>query len=473
MSDGRSVYMVAVGGVGMSALAGLFRKAGWKVTGSDRALYPPVSEYLRELSIPVSLPYRRENVPEGCDAYVVGNAVTAENPEAERIREIGGRVYSLPSALYEFFLKDRKRLVVTGTHGKTTTSAMAAFALRGLGLSPSYFIGGIPVDLGKSSDLGEGEFFVVEGDEYDSAYFDKRAKFFHYRPHVLAITSLEFDHADIYGSIDDIKEAFKRLVWEMPRDGTVIAVVDYPEVRSVVEGAPCRVITVSKGKDASARVERIRSGPGEVRGRLVFQENDFEIVLGIPGEHNLMNAAVASLVLFASGVPVPDSLSALSRFGGVKRRQTLLGRACGVTVVDDFAHHPTAVVETIRGVREFYSPSRLIAVFEPRSNTSRRNLFEREYARALGAADVAVVAPPHMAERIPENERFDPERVSRMMRAGGKEAFAFADRDEIPGFLSETAREGDLLLFMSNGDFGGIQGKTLQLLKEKEGRRYD
>ncbi|RMG60208.1 MAG: UDP-N-acetylmuramate:L-alanyl-gamma-D-glutamyl-meso-diaminopimelate ligase [Deltaproteobacteria bacterium] len=473
MAERKRVYMVAVGGVGMSALAGLFVQAGWEVAGSDGALYPPVSDYLRDLGIRVSTPYDGESVPRGWDLYVVGNAVTRDNPEAVRLREMGVSAESLPSALYSCFLKGKRRVVVAGTHGKTTTASMAAFALRESGRDPSHFVGGIAEDLGGPSRLGSGEFFVVEGDEYDSAYFDKRPKFFHYRPHHLLITSVEFDHADIYRDVGEVESAFRELVRHMPQEGTVVACVDFPLVREVVSGAPCRVVTISRRGDSDAVLVGCETGRGFVKGSFLYGGREWEVSLRVPGVHNLINAFSACLVLETAGVPLEETLPSLSRFRGVARRQMLLGEAGGVIVVDDFAHHPTAVAETIRAVREFYSPRRLVAVFEPRSNTSRRRIFEKEFVRALGEADAAVVAPPYRAERIPEEERFDPSRVAGAIKMGGKEAFSFSAREEIPPFLAEYLREGDLVLFMSNGDFGGIQWETLRLLRDKEGKHHD
>lgn len=464
----RSVYMVAIGGVGMSALANLFKEEGYHVTGSDRALYPPVSHFLGERGIDVLTPFDAGNIPSGQEIIVVGNAVTRDNPESEEARKRKAHTYSLPSALYEFFIKGKESIVVAGTHGKTTTTSMVAHVLEKGGYSPSFFVGGIPLDFNVPSRRGEGPFFVVEGDEYDSAYFDKKAKFFHYAPRYLILTGLEFDHADIYGNLGEIKEAFEGLVELVPESGLIIASADYPHLTDVLSRARCRVLSFSsKRENEDIFVGEVSIGEGSARSPLRFEGRDMTLTLSIPGIFNMVNAAAAVVLAEHLGMPVDEALAAMKTFSGVRRRQELLGVANGVTVVDDFAHHPTAVRETVAAVKKFYDPERLIAIFEPRSNTSRRNIFEDEYSHAFSESDVALLCPPHNASSLPEGERFSPERVCRAIRSMGKEAHTFESLSEVPDFLSREAREGDLFLFMSNGGMGGIQGKTLKLLKIK------
>ena len=461
--------MIAAGGVGMSALANLFKEEGYHVEGSDGSLYPPVSIFLRRIKVPVKTPYRKENVPAEPGVVVVGNAVSSDNPEVEEVERRGLEKYSLPSALSEFFIKEKKSIVVAGTHGKTTTASMVIHVLKCGGASPSYFVGGIPTNSLVPSESGDGEYFIVEGDEYDSAYFDKKAKFYHYRPHFLILTSIEFDHADIYGDIGSIEAVFKDLVSLVPPEGLILACTDYPGVRSVLPGAACRVIEYSsEDPERELYVHSVEYGEGKGIGRIRFGGEEFTLTLKVPGTHNITNAAAAVALSRELGIPLSNSLTSMESFSGVRRRQEVVGEKGGVTLIDDFAHHPTAVARTIEGVRGFYGPSRLIAVFEPRSNTSRRRLFETEFARALSIADIALISPPHNPGRIPEKERFSPERAASRIEKIGGTGVPFVDVMDIPGYLAGEVKRGDLVLFMSNGDFSGIQGKTLDMIEEEK-----
>lgn len=462
------VYMIAVGGVGMSALAHLFKEAGFEVIGSDRSVYPPVSDFLKKIGVPVRTPYSDSNIPPDTDFVVVGNAVTSSNLEAVAAVSAGLQVYSLPQALSEFFLKDRSSLVVSGTHGKTTTTALLAHLLSHAGLSPSFFVGGIPRNFGVPAAVGSGQYFVIEGDEYDSAYFDKKAKFYHYDPRCLVLTSIEYDHADIYPDLLTLKGAFSDLVHMVPPDGIIVGCSDYGEVREVLRGARCRVLTYSThspGADACART--IASDGRRERALVTWGERSFEIEMGIPGEHNLANALSSVMIAHHLGVPLDRALSGVRSFLGVRRRQELVGEVDSILVVDDFAHHPTAVGETIEGSRRFYRPERLVAIFEPRSNTSRRNIFEREYADALARADVSIICPPYNPSSVPEKERFSPERTCRLVGERGGNALWFDELSLIPPYLSREGKEGDLFLFMSNGDMGGITMETYRLLEKR------
>ncbi len=461
------VYMIAVGGVGMSALAHLFKESGYEVSGSDRAVYPPVSDFLEQIGVPVRTPFSPGNVPADADFVVVGNAVSANNPEVVEVARVGMRVYSLPSALSELFMKDTFPVVIAGTHGKTTTTAMVAHLLCHAGLDPSFFVGGIPLNFGFPARAGRGEHFVIEGDEYDSAYFDKKAKFYHYMPRCLLLTSLEYDHADIYPDLGAVRDAFFDLVRMVPEEGLIVACSDYEHVRCLLEEARCRVLTyATRTRDADIFIEPLAAEGGEARGGVFWGERTFKVGVGIPGVHNMANAVASVACAVELGVPLGKALEAMKGFLGVKRRQELLGEAGGIRIVDDFAHHPTAVRETIDGGRSFYRPERLVAIFEPRSNTSRRNIFERDFAEALARADLTIICPPHNPTAIPEKERFSPERVAALIAGMGGKSHAFDDLARIPPFLEKEARKGDLLLFMSNGDLGGIQKMTYRLLKK-------
>ncbi len=465
----RSVYMIAAGGVGMSALAHLFREKGYEVSGSDRSLYPPVSDFLREINVPVKTPYSAENLPSRPSIVIVGNAVSADNPEVCRVEEKGWNKYSLPGALSEFFMKGKESIVVAGTHGKTTTTSMITHLLTVTGTSPSYFIGGIPGGNSQMpSGIGRGPYFVIEGDEYDSAYFDKKAKFYHYHPRYLVLTSIEHDHADIYPNLETLKEAFRDLVSLVPGDGLILACSDYPDVLDVVKKAVCRVVTYSaKRKEGDLFIKRAAGERGIENATIHMGRDTFFLSLKVPGIHNLLNGTAAVMLAREIGVPLKDALAGMETYSSVRRRQELVGEAGGITVIDDFAHHPTAVASTIDGVRNFYRPLRLVAIFEPRSNSSRRKLFEERFASALSLADLSLIAPPHNPSAISKEERFSPERVSSEVEKMGGRGIPFDDVMKIPTFLDREAREGDLLLFMSNGDFSGIQKRTFQLIKEK------
>ncbi|MDH3257859.1 MAG: Mur ligase family protein [Deltaproteobacteria bacterium] len=462
------VYMIAVGGVGMSALAHLFKEAGYEVDGSDRAVYPPVSDFLRKIGVFVRTPYSAQNVPRDADFVVVGNAVTSENPEVVEVARAGLKTYSLPSALSEFFMKDKISVVVAGTHGKTTTTSMMAHLLHHAGCDPSFFVGGIPLNFNVPAAVGGGEYFVVEGDEYDSAYFDKKAKFYHYMPRYLILTSIEYDHADIYPDLSTLKRAFFDLVGMVPEDGLIVACSDYGEVKNVLSSARCRVLTYStRFREADIFLEEETSDGKEAKARATWKERSFQIASQIPGKHNLANALSTVICAVSMGIPMEKALAAAKGFLGVRRRQELLGEVGGICLVDDFAHHPTAVRETVEGSRKFYRPERLVAIFEPRSNTSRRNIFERDYAEALSRADLALICPPHNPSAVAEKERFSPGRVCALIGERGGIALAFDDLSQVPPYLAREGKEGDLLLFMSNGDFGGIQMGTYRLLEKR------
>lgn len=461
------VYMIAIGGVGMSALANLFTREGYKVSGSDRAVYPPVSDFLEEIDVPVLTPFSSENIPSGTDFVIIGNAVSKDNPEVNAVEKGEVRKYSLPSALFKFFIQGRQPVVVAGTHGKTTTSSMMAHILHHAGLDPSFFVGGIPLNFQVPSGVGRGTFFVVEGDEYDSAYFDKKAKFYHYNPRYLILTSIEYDHADIYPDLATMKDAFRDLVEMVPAEGIIVACSDYPAVLEVLTKARCRVLTYSsRSRGGDVYLERGSSGGGESKGRISWGGRSFEIVMKVPGDHNMVNGMAAAVCAVEMGVSPGKALSGLREFKGVKRRMEEVGCPGGIRVVDDFAHHPTAVKETIEGGRDFFRPLRVVAIFEPRSNTSRKKIFEKEYAKALSRADLALICPPHRADAISREERFSPERVSRLIRGMGGKSIWFDDLYRIPPFLAGEGKRGDLLLFMSNGDMGGIQKMTYRLLEK-------
>ncbi|HEX9206414.1 MAG TPA: Mur ligase domain-containing protein [Candidatus Deferrimicrobiaceae bacterium] len=470
----RKAHLIAACGVGMASLAGMLKEKGFRVTGSDANVYPPMSTQLEHLGIRLSSPYAAGNIPADADLVVVGNAVSRDNPEAAEAARRGLPTLSMPQAVAEFFIGDRESIVVAGTHGKTTTTSLLAWSLFDLGADPSFLVGGVPRNFPVSYRVGSGVHFVVEGDEYDTAYFDKGPKFLHYRPKVVLLTSIEFDHADIYRDLSHVKESFRSLAALLPANGLLVACGDYPDVVEVAGEARCPVAFYATHAGAvpfslpgdTWRVAVTGEEGGMTGFRMTGGDRALEFRLPLPGLHNAANAAGAAIILMRMGFPPDRIAAAFARFSGVRRRQEVVGEFRGVLVLDDFAHHPTAVRETVRAVRGRYPGRRIVAVFEPRSNTSRRRVFRREFAEALAEADEAVVAGVFGAEKIPEVERLSPEEVAADIRALGREATFLPGVDEIVARLASSCRPGDLVLIMSNGGFGGIQGKLAAALSD-------
>ncbi|HTN53138.1 MAG TPA: Mur ligase domain-containing protein [Anaeromyxobacter sp.] len=463
------IHLIGVAGTGMGSFAGMLKAAGYEVTGSDENVYPPMSTQLGRWGIPVLTPYAAANLDAARpDLVVVGNVVRAVNPEAAAMRERGLPHVSFPAALGEVFIGPRHGVVVVGTHGKTTTSAMMGFLLHHAGRDPSFLVGGVTRDFESNFRLGRGPHFVVEGDEYDTAYFDKGPKFLHYRPRTAIFTSCELDHADIYRDEAHYESAFERFVDLLPPDGFLAACASYDAVGRIAGRARCRVETYAvdrPGADWEARALRLeRDG---ARFTLVRRGAELGAVhLPVGGAHNVENALGVAAAATALGLSPGEIAAGLAAFHGVKRRQEVRGSAGGVTVVDDFAHHPRAVRKTLEAIRGSFPGARLLAAFEPRSNTSRRNLHQREYADPAtwaGAAEVLLLRPAP-TDRVPEAERLDLDAVVRDLSAAGTSARVLGSVDELVGAITRAARPGDVLVAMSNGAFGGIWGKALEAL---------
>ena len=465
------VHLVAIGGSGMGALAGLLHARGLRVTGSDRALYPPMSDALARWGIPVALGFDAKNVlSPRPDLVVIGNAVRAGNPEAQAVFDAGIPHRSFPDALYELAMAGRHSVVVAGTHGKTTTTSLLGAVLVATGRDPSVLVGGVALDFDGPFREGAGPHFVVEGDEYDSAFFDKTPKFWHYHPQTLLIGSVEFDHADIYRDLDHVKEAFRTLVRAMPAHGTIIAALDDENVCDVLGGAPCKVVGYGVGDgEHGFRAVDLDAGPAGTAFRVLRDEHEVaRAVVPLYGRHNVANALGALATAVALGVPVQEAATALASFRGVRRRQEVRGEVRGVTVIDDFAHHPTAVRETVAAMRLRYPGRRLVAVLEPRSNTSRRALFQHEFADALAGADRVVVSivpqEPLYSATGAVTEYLDAARIAADLRTRGVEAAAIDGVPAIIDQLAANAEPGDVVLVMSNGEFGGLWTKLLDRL---------
>ncbi len=462
---GSHIHLIAVCGVGMASLAGLLKARGYRVTGSDQNIYPPMSTYLAQIGIDVLSGYRAEHLAPRPDLVVVGNAVSRGNPEAQAVLENGLPYISFPQALGRFLIGARTSLVVAGTHGKTTTTALAAWVLTAAGLDPGFFVGGVPLNFASGWKVGSGAHIVIEGDEYDTAFFDKGPKFLHYRPRHVILTGVEFDHADIYRDLEHVKSAFARLIDLIPADGSLAVCADYPAALEISRNARCARATYGGAGDWTA------DGLQFDRGRTFFEprfrgNSEGKVEVGLIGRHNVSNALAVYALGRTIGLERDRLLEGLRTFRGVKRRQEVLGERRGVLVMDDFAHHPTAVRETIEAVRAAYQGRRLWAIFEPRSNTSKRNIFEKEFAEALARADEIVIAGAYQPEKVPEGERISVENVARSInrRFAEPRARVIAGAAEIAAHVGRQARAGDLVLIMSNGGFDGVQQKILEAL---------
>jgi UDP-N-acetylmuramate: L-alanyl-gamma-D-glutamyl-meso-diaminopimelate ligase len=461
------VHLSAICGTAMASLAGLLRDRGHVVSGSDQDVYPPMSTQLAALGIEIRSPYHADNVPADADVVVIGNALSRGNPEVEVVLDRKQRAVSMPALLADEFLRDRTSIVVAGTHGKTTTSSLVAFLLDRAGRDPSFLIGGVPQDFRRSYRLSAGPHFVVEGDEYDCAFFDKRPKFVHYLPDVAIIGNVEFDHADIYPDLAAVESAFRRLLSVLPRRGRLIAGIESPAVARLVGASPAPVDTFGLSEGARFRAVDLRTGPGGTAFRLLVDGTDHGVLtMPLAGEHNVRNALAALAAVAAVGVAPADVREALGTFRGVKRRLELRGVVGGVSVYDDFAHHPTAVRATLQALRALVpKDGRLVAVFEPRSYTSRTRVFQADFAAALAEADAVVIAAAHLPGKVPEGERLsEAEMVDGIAAVGGRASFV-PDVPAIVAHVAGTARPGDVVAVLSNGGFGGIHGLLLAALR--------
>ena len=465
LARGSHIHLIAICGVGMASLAGLLQARGYQITGSDHNVYPPMSTYLAEIGITVMPGFRAEHLSPRPDFVIVGNAVSRGNPEAEHVLKHAIPYSSFPEALGQFLIGTRQALVVAGTHGKTTTTALAAWVLTRAELAPGFFVGGVPLNFASGWHAGTGDYVVIEGDEYDSAFFDKGPKFLHYRSRHVILTGIEFDHADIYRDLDHVKEAFGRLVDMIPVDGNLLVCNDYAAAVEVGARASCPVVTYGRAADWQAMDLSFASGRSffnpAYRGK-----RDGEVAAGVIGRHNVQNALAVYAMGKALGIERGKLLEGFATFRGVKRRQEIKGERRGIVVIDDFAHHPTAVRETIDAVRIAYPERRLWALFEPRSNTSRRNIFAGAFARALARADRVIVSGLYQPEKVPAAERLSVAGVVAEINrsAGERRAVSLADAQEIADYVSTHGAPGDVILVMSNGAFDNIHQKILRAL---------
>jgi UDP-N-acetylmuramate: L-alanyl-gamma-D-glutamyl-meso-diaminopimelate ligase len=465
----RRIHVLGVAGTGMGSFAGILQAAGYQVTGSDENVYPPMSDMLVQWGIRALTPYRPENLDAAnADLVIVGNVIRRVNPEATAMRERGLPHMSFPAALGALFLAARHSLVVAGTHGKTTTSAIASHVLVAAGRDPSFLVGGVSRNYNSNFRLGQGAHFVVEGDEYDTAYFDKGPKFLHYRPRSVILTSVEFDHADIYRDLVHYESSFEKLAALLPADGQIAVCAAYPNAVRIAKRSNAKVESYAVRHDADWTARGLTLGADGARFEVLFRgKSEGAIHLAIPGAHNVENALGVYAVLRNLGLTHAELASGLSSFTGVKRRQELRGEPGGVAVIDDFAHHPTAVKETLAAIVGRYPGRRVVALFEPRSNTSRRNIHQDDYAHSFGGAARALVLTPKPHDKVPVDQQLSVPRLASELTAAGIPSEAFDTVEALSAQALSEAKAGDVLLVMSNGAFGGLIPTLLQGLERR------
>ncbi|BCX48706.1 UDP-N-acetylmuramate:L-alanyl-gamma-D-glutamyl-me so-diaminopimelate ligase [Haloferula helveola] len=458
MPEKKHFHFVGVCGTAMGSVAAAMKRKGFTVTGSDANVYPPMSDFLRNEGVEVTEGYRAENIPADADAIVIGNAISRGNEEAEATLDRRLLYVSLPEVMKEHFLRGKRNFVVSGTHGKTTTSSMLAWLFLSAGRDPGWMIGGLPRNLGCGAKFTDSDFNVLEGDEYDTAFFDKRSKFLHYLPEVAVVNNIEFDHADIYNNLDEIKLTFSRLLRVVPRNGRAVVNGDDPNCLDVVADAPCPVTKVGFGEDCDLRIQ----DPVYDREGSSFTLEGERYTVRMPGEFNVRNAAMAAVAATLGGLTAEEIREGLASFDGIARRQEVRGEVRGVKVVDDFAHHPTAIRQAVEALRQQHPDGRLWVIFEPRSNTTKRKVFQGELAECLAGADLAIISALPDPEKVPIEDRLDPAVVAESV-PGGRGRYV-AEVDDIVETVGKEAVEGDVVAVLSNGGFGGIHRKLLERL---------
>lgn len=457
-------------GTGMASLAGMLKSQGYEVYGSDQNAYPPMSTQLRAQGIEIKSPYHANNLDEKPDLVIIGNAISRGHIEAERVLAEEIPYTSMANAIHEFFLKDKKCLVVAGTHGKTGSSTLLAWVLETADLKPGFFIGGVPLNFENNYQVSKSEFFVLEGDEYDTAFFDKGPKFLHYNPHQVLLTSIEYDHADIYDSIDAIKESFRKLLKIIPQKGYIVANLDFPIVPQLIQENPSAQEQFYSLKDHSAysACDLMASPDGMIfnisyQGETITPE---PLVLNMFGLHNVSNALGVALIARNLNISWDRIAKAFRTFQGVKRRQEIIGKPKGITVIDDFAHHPSAVRETLASIRCRFKNNRIWAIFEPRSNTSKSDVFQKQYAESFRDADRIIISDVFMPEKVKSGKVLNVEKLVDDINRDLDESRArhISNVENIILSIKQEAAEGDIVLIMSNGAFGGIHQALLKEL---------
>jgi UDP-N-acetylmuramate: L-alanyl-gamma-D-glutamyl-meso-diaminopimelate ligase len=477
MDEKKRIHLIGICGTAMASLAGMLKQRGFRVTGSDAAAYPPMSDFLGELGIPVAQPFDVRNLEPRPDLVVVGNAISRGNAELEQVLDQRIPFSSLPQLLHEEFLRGKEVLAVAGTHGKTTTTSMLAWIFHTAGMQPSFLIGGIAENFGSSFHLGQGKHFILEGDEYDTAFFDKGPKFLHYFPDSVILTSVEFDHADIYKDLDAVETAFKRLVNLIPRRGKIVAfdgaagdATESASLERCLSKAFCPVERYGSGPRAEWRITNLKLESGTTTWTVTKQGKPWmDLEFPLAGEYNVWNATAAAALGESCGISKEEIAAALKTFKSVKRRLEVKAEVNGVVIIDDFAHHPTAIAGTLKALRSRYAGARLWAILEPRSNTLRRRVLQAELARSLALADEVVVAGVFRSEAVPANERLELPELAADIQKAGRRARLLADADEIVQTIAPEMRSGDVVAILSNGGFGGIYEKLPARLRTLAG----
>jgi UDP-N-acetylmuramate: L-alanyl-gamma-D-glutamyl-meso-diaminopimelate ligase len=474
MNEHKHIHLIGICGTAMASLAGMLKQRGYHVSGSDAASYPPMSDFLRDLAIPVAQPFDPKNLDPHPNLVVIGNAISRGNSELEYVLDQRLDFCSLPQLLHDEFLRGKQVLLVAGTHGKTTTTSMLSWIFHSAGLHPSFLIGGIAENFGSSFHLGQGKHFILEGDEYDTAFFDKGPKFLHYFPDAVILTSVEFDHADIYKDLDAVETAFKRLVNLVPGRGRIIAfdgfaagATESSSLERCLAKAFCPVERYGAGPRATWRVTNLHLDPGRTCWTVLHNGEpwaDFEFALA--GEYNVWNATAAAALAAACDISKEAIAAALKTFKSVKRRLEVKAEVNGITIIDDFAHHPTAIAGTLKALRTRYAGARLWAILEPRSNTLRRRVLQNDLARSLAQADEVVVAGVFRSEAVPENERLELPALAAEIEQHGRRARLLPDSDAIVQAVAPEMRSGDVVAILSNGGFGGIYEKLPARLRQ-------
>ena len=456
-------HFIGICGTAMGSVAAALQNRGYTITGSDQNVYPPMSDFLIKNNINVSVGHDENNIPDKVDLVVIGNAMSRGNVEVESVLNRKIPYTSLPELIKRYFLQGKRNIVITGTHGKTTTSSIIAHLLNDNGLNPNLMIGGIPLDIGEGGRFTESEFFVIEGDEYDTAFFDKRSKFVHYMPEIVVVNNIEFDHADIFNNIEEIKLSFKRMLNIVPENGIVFVNGDDNDAVEVTENCRAPVIKVGANDNCDFKIENLNLE--SFNSSFSIKENSYK--LPMDGEFNVRNAAMAIAVSDFLKIDQQNIIESVSKFSGIARRQELRGEEKNVKVIDDFGHHPTAIAATIGALKQRYPDSKIWAIFEPRSNTSRRNLLQSELEDSLSQADGVFISEVPNPEKVPDGELLDVESVIENLSSRGKEAFIGLSSDDIVNKLIPLTSSGDTIVVLSNGGFGGIHEKLLEALKVK------
>ena len=456
-------HFIGICGTAMGSVAAALQNRGYTITGSDQNVYPPMSDFLIKNNINVSVGHDENNIPDKVDLVVIGNAMSRGNVEVESVLNRKIPYASLPELIKRYFLQGKRNIVITGTHGKTTTSSIIAHLLNDNGLNPNLMIGGIPLDIGEGGRFTESEFFVIEGDEYDTAFFDKRSKFVHYMPEIVVVNNIEFDHADIFNNIEEIKLSFKRMLNIVPENGVVFVNGDDNDAVEVTENCRAPVIKVGANDDCDFKIENLNLE--SFNSSFSIKENSYK--LPMDGEFNVRNAAMAIAVSDFLKIDQQNIIESVSKFSGIARRQELRGEEKNVKVIDDFGHHPTAIAATIGALKQRYPDSKIWAIFEPRSNTSRRNLLQSELEDSLSQADGVIISEVPNPEKVPDGELLDVESVIENLSSKDKVAFIGLSSDDIVNKLIPLTSSGDTIVVLSNGGFGGIHEKLLEALKVK------